>query len=372
MTVPFLDLSWQEAQIKQDREKRFSDVIDSSAFVFGPAVSSFEEEFSSYLGVPYTIGVGGGTHALTMIFQALGIGRGDEVVVSASTFIASVTGMVQLGAKPVFVDIDKETRMPSLSALEEAITPKTKAILAVHLYGQPADMEGIMALAEKHNLVVVEDACQAHGARIKEKRVGTFGVASAFSFYPGKNLGAYGDGGAVVTHDADIARVVRALRNQGCITKYEHEFLGYNSRLDALQAAVLSAKLPHLDTWNQMRTDIVHMYREAFKNMPFGLPPEVSDTTSVWHLFVLDLQENERTGFMSFLQERGVGSGIHYPIPPHLTKALVPLGYTEGMFPETERLANSCVSLPLFPGMTKEQAHVVIDTVTSYVHERKA
>lgn len=371
MKVPFLDLSFQEKEIKEERERRFSEIIDSSAYVLGDAVTSFEKDFSAYLGVTHAIGVGGGTHALTMIFQALGIGKGDEVIVSASTFIASVTGLVQLGARPVFVDIDPTTRMPSLSALEKAISPKTKAILAVHLYGQPADMEGIVALAEAHHILVVEDACQAHGALIGGKRVGTFGVASAFSFYPGKNLGAYGDGGAVVTNNDEIARTVKALRNQGCITKYEHEYLGYNSRLDALQAAVLSSKLPRLDVWNQQRTNIAEAYRRGLENTSFGLPPNIPNTKPVWHLFVLDILKGERAHFMTFLQERGIATGIHYPIPPHLTKALAPLGYTEGMFPETERLARSCVSLPIFPGMTEQQTQAVVDAVLSYDHEQQ-
>ncbi len=265
MNVPFLDLRWQETQIQDDRAKRFSTIIDSTAFVLGPHVAAFEQEFATYIGTTHAVGVSGGTSALMMIFRALGLKEEDEVLMISTTFIASASGVVLGGGRPVLVDIDPQTRDFDFEKLEAAVTRNTKAILVVHLYGQPSDMDQITAFAERHNLLIVEDACQAHGALYKGRRVGSFGTAAAFSFYPGKNLGAYGDGGMVVTNDDEIAKIARALRNQGCVEKYDHEYLGYNARLDALQAAVLSSKLPHLDSWTKKRQMNADLYTELFK-----------------------------------------------------------------------------------------------------------
>ncbi len=366
MTVPFLDLSYQENVIRESRERRLKEIIERTAFVLGPHVAEFETAFAEYLDMPETVGVSGGTPALTMIFRALGIGEGDEVLMIPSTFIASATGVIYAGARPVFVDLDPKTRDFDYVQLEAAIMPHTKAILAVHLYGQPANMEKIMSIAERHGLLVVEDACQAHGALYKGQRVGTFGVASAFSFYPGKNLGAYGDGGAVATKDAELATVIRAMRNQGCVTKYDHEYLGYNGRLDALQAAVLSAKLPHLDEWNAMRSAVAHKYLEGLKGLPLNLPPVFTHTEPVWHLFVVEVLEGSREDFMEALLKDEVASGIHYPISLNKTKALATHGYGDQKFPESELLCSRVVSLPIYPGMSDEQVEYVISCVRGY------
>jgi len=368
MNIPFLDLAWQEAQIREDRERRFADIIAHTAFVLGPAVVEFEKTFAAYADTGEAIGVSGGTYALAMIFRALGIGKGDEVITIPNTFIASITGLIGEGARPVFVDIDPTTRNFDFNTLEAAITSRTKVILPVHLYGIPADMDAVQTIAKKHDLIVIEDACQAHGATYKGKQIGSFGKAAAFSFYPGKNLGAYGDGGAVVTDDAKLTAVVRALRNQGCVTKYDHEYLGFNGRLDALQAAVLSAKLPHLDTWNKMRRAIAARYFKGLASLPLGLPQTPPDTESVWHLFVVEVPGGRRDDFMSALKEKGVATGIHYPVALHETVALAYLGYKKGDFPNAEKLAAGCVSLPLYPGMTDEQVEYVIRSVRDYFH----
>ncbi len=371
MNIPFLDLAYQERVIREDREARFAKIIGDTAFVLGPAVAEFESEFATYIGTSEAVGVSGGTHALTMIFRALGIGEGDEVITIPTTFIASVTPILEVGAIPVLVDIDPSTRDFNFEALEATITPRTKAILPVHLYGQPSDMDRVRAIAEKHSLLIVEDACQAHGARYKGTRVGTFGKAAAFSFFPGKNLGAYGDGGAVVTNDSEIANIVRALRNQGCVTKYDHVYRGYNGRLDALQAAVLSAKLPHLDAWNAMRSTVASQYYEAFKDLPVSLPPVIENTEPVWHLFAIEILEGERDTFMEHLAKDGIASGIHYPVPLHKTPALKELGYASQSYPYAEALAARVVSLPAYPGMSEEAVDYVIRSVRTYFHANK-
>jgi dTDP-4-amino-4,6-dideoxygalactose transaminase len=369
MKVPFSDLTFQEEQIRSEREQRFADIIAHNSYVLGPQVAEFESAFSEYTETKHTIGVSGGTHALTMIFRSLGLEEGDEVITIPTTFIASVTGIIYAGGKPVFVDVDPETRNFNFNLLEAAITSRTKAILPVHLYGLLADMDKVHAFAQKHNLFVVEDACQAHGATYKGKKAGSMSLAAAFSFYPGKNLGAYGDGGAVTTDDGGIADMVHALRNQGCVVKYDHEYLGYNGRLDALQAAVLIEKLKHLPEWNIQRRQIADRYLNELASLPIGLPKVLAETEPVWHLFVIELQGG-RDAFMNTMADEEVSTGVHYPIPLHLTKALASLGYVEGDFPEAEKLSANCVSLPIYPGMTDEQVDYVIERVTAYFHEK--
>jgi dTDP-4-amino-4,6-dideoxygalactose transaminase len=368
MNVPFIDLAWQEAEIREERMRRFQDVIDTTSFVLGPQVKEFETAFADYTETQYAVGVSGGTDALTIAFRALNIGEGDEVITIPTTFMASVSSFMFTGATPLLVDIDPATRAMDLEQLEAAITPRTKAILAVHLYGLLADMDAIQQIADKHSLLVIEDAAQAHGARYKGRRAGSMSAAAAFSFFPAKNLGAYGDGGALVTSREDVAIMARALRNQGCITKYDHTYIGYNSRLDSLQAAVLIPKLARLDTWNQLRRDIAQSYLTEFSTLPLKLPVVLSDTESVWHLFVVEVPEGERERFMGFLSERGIASGMHYPIALHRTPALAHLNYAEGAFPHAERLAANCVSLPLYPGMKAEQVDAVISAVRAYFH----
>lgn len=369
MKVPFVDLSYQENQIRTERERRFAEVINNSAFIGGKDIDSFEGNFATHCGTDYAVTVGNGTDALALIYRSIGIGKDDEVIVIPTTFIASVSPLFELGAKPVFVDIDPQTRNFDMKLLEAAIHEKTKAILAVHLYGIMPDMDALMAIADSHGIALIEDACQAHGAMYKGRRAGSFGKAAAFSFYPGKNLGAYGDGGAVTTNDEMIQTKLRMLRNHGGIKKYEHEIIGMNSRLDTLQAVVLDEKLKHLPEWNEQRRYIAGRYLKEMDDLPITLPLYLPDTEPVWHLFVVEVPEN-RKAFMDFMEKEGVATGIHYPVPLHLTDAFRFLGYEKGDFPYAEKLALNCVSLPMYPGMTDEQVSYVVSMIRSYFHAK--
>jgi dTDP-4-amino-4,6-dideoxygalactose transaminase len=371
MKIPFVDLHWQEAQIHVDRERRFRDVIERTAFVLGPEVEEFEQKFALYCGTQDAIAVANGTDALMLIYKALGIGEGDEVITIPTTFIASVSPFAHLGAKPVFVDIDKETRNFNLKELEKAITPRTKAILAVHLYGTMSDMDAVAAIAKRHEVALIEDACQAHGAEYKRKKAGSLGIAAAFSFYPGKNLGAYGDGGAITTSDAELAARIRMLRNHGGVEKYEHTLLGFNSRLDTLQAVVLDEKLKRLPEWNIERRRIANRYIQELEGLPLKLPVVYPDTEPVWHLFVIKVGQDERDSFRAALEKEEIATGLHYPTPLHLSKAFSYLGYKAGDFPESEELAAGCVSLPMYPGMTDAQITHVISAIRAYFHGKK-
>jgi dTDP-4-amino-4,6-dideoxygalactose transaminase len=367
MTVPFVDLSFQEDAIKEARERRFADIISRSAFIGSAEVAAFEDRFAEYCGTAHCISVGNGTDALMLLFVALGIGSGDEVIVMPTTFIASVSPLVHLGARPVFVDIDAHTRGMDLALVEDAITSRTKAILAVDLYGDVPDMDALRAIADRHGLLLLEDACQAHGARYKGARAGSFGHAAAFSFYPGKNLGAYGDGGAITTDDEALAGKLRMLRNHGGVRKYEHVLPGFNSRLDTLQAAVLTEKLVHLDEWNDMRRTIAGIYRDELGESSFlALPPVYPHTEPVFHLYVVEVDASARDGLIAHLHERGIGAGIHYPQPLHLVPAFASLGYQAGDFPHAEAFAARVVSLPMYPGMTAAQAAEVVDAVRDF------
>src|SRR3989344_1883636 len=303
MRVPFLDLKWQHEVIKDNLQKRFAEIFDNTSFVGGRAVEEFEKNFADYLGVKFAVGVANGTDALRLSLEALGIGPGDEVITIPTTFVATVSAIHYVGARPVLADIDPETRDFDFKFLERAVTPRTKAIIPVHLYGQPSEMERVLKFANSHNLRVVEDACQAHGAEYKKKKVGTFGDLSAFSFYPGKNLGAYGDGGVVVTNDEVLAERVKKLRNHGDVEKYEHDILGHNSRLDSLQAAVLEEKLKHLDAWNKKRIEIAEIYHRGFRGLKglkvFETAPE---TKAVYHLYAVKLLSGSRQDFMDYLK----------------------------------------------------------------------
>jgi dTDP-4-amino-4,6-dideoxygalactose transaminase len=368
MKVPFVDLGWQEAYIRTRRETRFADVIERSAFVLGPEVDAFEKSFAAYCGSSEAVGVANGTDALALIYTALGIGRGDEIVTIPTTFIASISPFIHLGATPVFVDIDEQTRNFDISRLKVAITSRTKAILVVHLYGDIPDMDAILAVAKEYNVPVIEDACQAHGAAYKGKRAGSFGVAAAFSFYPGKNLGAYGDAGAITTNDHALAEKIRKLRNHGGVRKYEHACLGFNSRLDTLQAVVLDEKLKFLDAWNTMRREIARQYRDGlFDIASMRLPNPSADVEPVYHLYVVEVLKGSRDAFMAALKEKGVSTGVHYPDPLHRTPALSVQEY--GPFPVAEGYASRIVSLPMYPGMTEEQVAFVVATIRHFFHE---
>jgi len=362
--IPLVDLKQQHQTIWPEIEKALRQVIESSQFILGDAVARFEEHFAAYCGVPYAIGVDSGTSALELILRAFDIGPGDQVITAANTFIATVLAIAYTGAQPVLVDVDPETMNLDPMQLERAISPRTRAILPVHLYGQPADMDAIAEIAERHGLLVIEDACQAHGARYKGKRVGALGHAAAFSFYPAKNLGALGDGGMVVTRDADLAARIRKLRNYGQDRKYHHVLLGYNRRLDTIQAAVLDVKLCALDARNAARRAHAMRYTANLKDLPLSLPSTAAETEPVYHLYVI--RTAERDALQQFLAAHGVDTGIHYPIPIHLQPAFSHLGYRKGDFPVTEDCASKVLSLPMYPELIPEQIDSICNLIARF------
>jgi dTDP-4-amino-4,6-dideoxygalactose transaminase len=363
--VPFFDLKRQYKSIEGEIKASLEAVMEAAAFSGGPFVTSFEQEFAAYCQAAYARGVNSGTSSIHLALSAIGVGLGDEVIVPAHTFIASVWGASYLGATPVFVDSLSDTWEIDPSAIEKAITPKTKAIIAVHLYGVPADLDAITKIAEAHAIPLVEDCAQAHGALYNGKKVGGIGAAGCFSFYPSKNLGAYGAGGAVVTNREDISKKIEALRNHGIAKeKYVHEMLGYNARMDGMQAAVLSVKLKHLDAWNAQKAKIVARYRNEIKNPKVTMQAVTPNATPAYHLFVVTVDDRQK--FISHLAAQGVATALHYPIPCHLQKAYATLGYKKGDLPNAEYIAEHCVSLPLFPEMTDDEATQVIGAVNSY------
>jgi dTDP-4-amino-4,6-dideoxygalactose transaminase len=359
--IPLVDLKAQYAAIKSEIDAAIQRVLSRTNFILGEEVASFEKEFAAFCQADYCVGVGSGTAALHLALLACGVGPGDEVITTPHTFIATTEAISQAGARPVFVDIGPNGYNLDPTRVEAAITPKTKAILPVHLYGQPADMQSILAIAQQHKLKVIEDAAQAHGAEYRSRRVGTWGDVACFSFYPGKNLGAFGDGGAVVTNDVETADKVRLLRNHGRREKYEHLVEGYGERLDAIQAAILRAKLPHLDKWNQRRRDHAKHYCQLLLGLPIILPSELSDTRPVYHLFVV--RTSRRDEIQRHLKTRGIEAGIHYPIPLHLQPAYRRLGHREGDFPHTEQVAREVLSLPMYPELSNEQITQVVKAI---------
>jgi dTDP-4-amino-4,6-dideoxygalactose transaminase len=369
--VKFVDLQRQYQAIKPEIDSAIAGVLNRTDFILGGEVARFEEEFAHYCEAKYAVGLESGASALELGLQALGVGAGDEVLVPANSFIASATPVSFVGATPVFVDVDPITYTIDVQQLERHITPRTKAIVPVHLYGQPADMDPIMQVAKRYSLLVVEDACQAHGARYKGHRVGSFGHVAAFSFYPGKNLGAYGDGGALVTNNAHIAESVRVLRNCGQREKYNHVTLGGNHRLDTIQAAVLRVKLRYLDLWNALRRDWAKLYDQLLADVDVVRPVAAPSREHVYHLYVV--QVNERDTLQSFLADNGIATGIHYPIPIHLQRAYVDLGYQTGDFPVTEACAPRLLSLPMFAELSPEKVDFIAGCIRSfYSHQFEA
>lgn len=362
--IPLVDLKVQYCGIKAEVDAAIQRVLERTDFILGDDVSRFEEEFAQFIGVPHAIGVASGTDALKMIFSVLGVGPGDEVVMPCNTFIATAYAASDAGATPVLVDIHEDDFNLRVEQVADRITERTKAIVPVHLYGRPADMDGLRDVAAAKRIPIVEDACQAHGAVYRGRRVGGIGDAAAFSFYPGKNLGAYGDGGIVTTSDETIARGVAMQRNYGQSRKYNHDTMGFNSRLDTIQAAVLRVKLQYLEEWNLSRRRIAGLYREALSGMPVVPPADPKDSTHVYHLFVI--RTERRDELLSFLHRRGVAAGIHYPIPIHLQRAYSALGYRAGNFPVAERLAKEILSLPLYPEMTESDVCRVAETVADF------
>ncbi len=361
MKIPFLDFGPMNNPLRAELLAAFNRVMDSSWYILGPETEAFEAEFAAYCGVDHCIGVGNGLDALHLILRGMEIGPGDEVIVPSNTYIATWLAVTHSGAKPVPVEPDTRTYNLDPTRIEAAISPRTRAIIAVHLYGQPADMDAIHAIAEKHGLKVIEDAAQAHGARFKDKTTGALGHAAGFSFYPGKNLGALGDGGAVTTDDRALAERVRMLRNYGSPIKYKNDEKGFNSRLDELQAAFLRVKLSQLDGWNQARRSIAERYIAQLNDTGLVVPWVPDWAAPIWHLFVV--RTALRDELQRYLSDMGILTLIHYPIPPHLQTAYSDLGLIKGALPLAEAIHQEVLSLPIWPGMTEVQCDRVIEAV---------
>ncbi|MBI3979514.1 MAG: DegT/DnrJ/EryC1/StrS family aminotransferase [Chloroflexi bacterium] len=362
MGIPLVDLRAQYRAIQAEIDAAMRAVIEESAFIKGPHVARFEAELAAYCGARHAIGVASGTDALALALRAVGIGPGDEVLTVPNTFTATAEAIVHVGASVRFVDVDPATANLDVSQVERALTPRTAAVLPVHLYGQPVDLDPLLQVAAAHNLVVVEDAAQAIGARYRGRPAGTIGHVGCFSFYPGKNLGAYGDGGAVVTNDETIARRVRSLADHGRLSKYEHDEVGYSSRLDGLQAAILSAKLRHLDGWNARRRAHAAAYDRLLAGTPGLETPAVApDVEPIYHLYVVE--SDRRDVLAERLAAKGIATGIHYPMPLHLQPAYRHLGLPPGSFPATERRAGRILSLPMYPELTDEQVIFIAEAV---------
>ena len=352
-TVRYLDLPAQYQTLRGEVLTALEQICESTSFAQGKATADFEAKFAAYCGVDHCVSLNSGTSALHLALRCLDVGPGDEVITVSMTFIATAWAISYVGAKPVFVDIDPVRRTLNPDTLEAAITPRTKAIIPVHLYGMPAEMDRITAIAERHGVPVIEDAAQAHGAKYRDRRVGQFGQIACFSFYPTKNLGAYGEGGALVTNDASIAHRARSLRDHAQSQKYLHDEIGYNYRMDSFQAAVLSIKLKYLDEWNTARIDRAGQYTASLKASSYKLPAHISDSECVWHCYVIETPERDRV--RSGLQEAGIQSSVHYPVPVHLQKAYEHLKYRSGDLPITEALCEQCLALPMYPELSKEK-----------------
>ncbi|PKN28951.1 MAG: erythromycin biosynthesis sensory transduction protein eryC1 [Deltaproteobacteria bacterium HGW-Deltaproteobacteria-21] len=365
-TIAFVDLRRQYEEIRGEIDRAMEEVISKTAFVGGSFLKSFEEGFAAFCGAKHCIGVGNGTDALFLALKALGIGAGDEVITVANSFIATSEAVTMTGAKVVFVDIDPRTYNIDVTKIEEKITSRTKAILPVHLYGQPADMDPILEIGAKHGLKVVEDAAQAHGAMYKGRRIGSIGDIGCFSFYPGKNLGAYGDGGAIVTSNDEWAVRARMLANHGRVEKYDHDMEGVNSRLDGLQAAILGVKLKHLPEWNERRRRNASLYNEYLKNSGVVTPFEIKDVQPVYHLYVVKCGNGVREKFQDHLKQRGISTGVHYPIALPNLKAYAYLGHRESDFPVATAASREIVSLPMFPELVRSEIEYVAEAVKDF------
>jgi len=378
MNVPFLDLKVQYKQIEHEVLPMVTEAMTNGSFIGGPQVLGFEKEFAEFCESKHCAGLNSGTDALRFALMAVGVGPGDEVITVPNTFIATTEAISQVGATPVFVDIDRRTYNMDPQKLEDFIKNRfkpqasslkttPKAVIPVHLYGQPADMDLILDIAQTYNIKVIEDACQAHGALYKDRKVGSFSSVGCFSFYPGKNLGAYGEGGAIVTQDEEIASKIRMIRDHGQEKKYFHTMEGYNGRLDAIQAGVLRIKLRRLSDWNQSRRENAAYYNELLSKVDgVTLPVEADFASSVYHLYVILVDDRE--GLQQFLSDKGIGTGLHYPLPLHLQKAYAHLGYKNGSFPVTESVAKRLISLPMFPELTREQIEYVAESIKEFIN----
>lgn len=370
MAVPLMDLKKEYFELKEEIDTAVGKIFETSKFILGAPVKDFEKNLSKYCEVESSVGLASGTDALILIMEALGIGEGDEVITTPFTFFATTESIMRLGAAPVFVDINPETYNIDPAKIEKAVTSRTKAIMPVHIFGQPADMDPILEIAEKNNLKVIEDACQAIGATYNGKKTGSIGDAAAFSFFPTKNLGGAGDGGAATTNNKELAETIRTLRVHGSAKKkYYHELLGYNSRLDALQAAVLDIKLKKIDRWNEKRKTAAELYGEALEGLPIVLPKALDNAEHVYHLYVIRVPD-KRDELLEHLKDNQIGVGVYYPLPLHLQEACKKLGYYEDEFPESEKASGEVLALPIFPHITEAQIGEVSETIKRFFKGR--
>ena len=362
--IPYFDLPAQLRSVRKEIDADIARTIDNCSFCLGPDVIRFENDFARYCGAGHCVGFNSGTSALHVALLLLGVGHGDEVITTPFTFVATSWAISYVGARPVYVDIDDATFNLDPKLVGHAITPRTKALLPVHLYGQPFDVDPFLDICRKNRLPLVEDACQAHGARYKGKMVGTFGQISCFSFYPGKNLGACGEGGALVTNDAGFDKRARSLREHGSSVRYYHDEVGFNYRMEGFQGAVLGVKLKHLEHWAQKRRTIAHTYHDLLADTPLQLPREAANAEGAWHLYVV--RHPRRDELKKHLEANGVGCALHYPLPLHLQKCYANLGYKIGDFPVAEKAARECLSLPIYPGLTDKQLRRVADVIKEF------
>ncbi|MDZ7262332.1 MAG: DegT/DnrJ/EryC1/StrS family aminotransferase [candidate division KSB1 bacterium] len=362
--VPFVDLKAQYTAIASEIDEAINRVLNSSSFILGKEVEQFESDFARYCGVNYGVAVNSGTSALHLALLACGIGPGDEVITVPNTFVATVEAILYTGAKPVFVDIDPLSYNIDVNKIEEVITKKTRALIPVHLYGQPADMEPIKELASEHKLKIIEDACQAHGAEYKGQKVGSLADVGCFSFYPGKNLGAYGEGGMVVTNDREYYEKMKRLRDHGQSQKYFHSEVGFNYRMEGMQGAILRTKLKYLDQWTEARRKNAQLYNKLLKSSKVVVPQELRFVKHVYHLYVI--RTEHRDELQQYLWNKGIATGLHYPVPIHLQKGYTFLGYKTGSFPVTEKYAQTILSLPMYPELTKGQIEYVVEGIESF------
>jgi dTDP-4-amino-4,6-dideoxygalactose transaminase len=369
MNIPLVDLKAQYDSIKPEIDAAMAQVIAKTAFIGGPFAQEFEKAFAAFCGVKHCIGVGNGTDAIFIALKALGVGVGDEVITVANSFIATSEAITMTGARVVFVDINPKTYNIDVAKTEAKVTPRTKAIVPVHLYGQPADMDPLLDIARRHNLKIVEDCAQAHGAEYKGRRIGSIGDMACFSFYPGKNLGAYGDAGAMVTNNDDLAVEARMFANHGRIDKYNHEQEGVNSRLDGLQGAVLNVKLKHLNEWTEKRRRNAYLFNEHLKNLPLATPVEIGNVKAVYHLYVVRMEAELRQGLQDHLKKNGIATGIHYPIALPYLKAYDYLGCGPGDFPEALRASQEIVSLPMYPELSEQQIKYIWEKINEFFKE---
>jgi dTDP-4-amino-4,6-dideoxygalactose transaminase len=362
--IPYLDLKAQIKPLRAQIDAAIARTIDNCSFCLGPDTAQFEKDFAKFCGAEHAIGFNSGTSALHVAMLLLKVGPGDEVITTPFTFVATSWAISYVGAKPVFVDIDDATMNLDPNLVERAITPKTKAVMPVHLYGQPFDVDEVLEICRKHKLPMVEDAAQSHGAKYKGKTIGTFGELSGFSFYPGKNLGACGEGGALVTNNTEYARRAKSLREHGSSVRYYHDEVGFNYRMEGIQGAVLGVKLPHLKKWTRERQRVARRYAELLADTPLQLPREAGFAESVWHLYVV--RHPRRDELKAHLDANGVGCALHYPLPLHLQKCYASLGHKPGDFPVAEKAARECLSLPIYPELTDTQIQRVAEVVRGF------